>query len=95
VLIAQVYGTVCRYAEHGNPAAEALVELAGITTEPEILSEVAATFTGLDPNTHRYRARGLELLYAAGADEEQVQRIIAERAARRRGFDLGRFAEQA
>ena len=95
VLIAQVYGTVCRHAEHGNPAAEALVELAEITTEPAILSEVAATFTSSDPNTHWFRERGLELLYAAGADGVQVERIRAERASRRGGFDLGAFAEQA
>jgi hypothetical protein len=75
----------------------AITEVRDHSADPDVLAETVAFFRcPIAGGRSVWADRAEQLILDAGADPAAVERHVAARLRRRgRGFDLGRFAEQA
>ena len=85
ILIARLYGVTQRHASHGTADTdEAVAELHGITTRPDLLALAAGALGGGYDEWEERQEAAVRLLLRAGADPELYE---AHRAATRQRLD--------
>lgn len=78
ILVARLYGAAGRHANQGVPDDEAIAELRGITTRPDLLAQAAGMFRASDHPWPEWNAHAVRLLLDAGADPELLDVVAAE-----------------